>query len=69
MWPRMQVFDLGDHRPDEVLEQVWENFDKEDDSQKYRDRLRLVAAGGDGTVAWILQVRFALCVLNTFVLL
>ena len=57
---RLQVFDLAEYRPDEVLEKVWANFENDEDAQAYRDRLRLVAAGGDGTVAWVLQVCLSL---------
>ena len=55
----MQVFDLGQFRPDQVLEKVWANFEKDGDAAAlaYRGRMRIIAAGGDGTVAWVLQVR------------
>jgi Diacylglycerol kinase catalytic domain len=66
----MQVFDLAVHKPHEVLEMLWANFAKyeKQESEEHkgdgsksvaalRERLRVVAAGGDGTVAWVLQVR------------
>ena len=61
----LQVFDLSRHKPAHVLETIWANFaeHEDEDAEKVgalRERLRVVAAGGDGTVAWILQVRATL---------
>eukprot|EP00892_Ulva_mutabilis_P011273 jgi/Ulvmu1/8518/UM044_0052.1 len=55
-----QVFDLGTHKPDGVLRQVYANLDKiaaarPQDALHMRQQLRIVACGGDGTVAWVLQ--------------
>jgi hypothetical protein len=59
----MQVFDLGKHKPDEVIGTLWRNFENpeapSEEARAIRARLRIVAAGGDGTVAWVLQVRAA----------
>jgi hypothetical protein len=56
----VQVLDLGETPPDKALEKIWENFDAQaahnPSSYQVRERLRLIAAGGDGTVAWVLQV-------------
>ena len=59
-----QVFDLGKHRPDQVLEAIWKNFGEHESRdparvKALRERLRIVVAGGDGTVGWTLQVRAA----------
>ena len=55
----VQVFELEKHRPDKVLKQLWANFDElgSTDAQHLRSNLRILTAGGDGTVAWVLQVR------------
>ncbi len=54
-----QVYDLQDHRPGPVLQRIWANLDAataagDPRADYYRRNLRILAAGGDGTVAWIL---------------
>jgi Diacylglycerol kinase catalytic domain len=57
----MQVFDLGKYKPDQVLTRLWQNFDEatgsQEEAQHLKANLRIITAGGDGTVAWVLQVR------------
>jgi len=55
-----QVFELADHRPDRVLRAVWQNLQQrvargDGAAIALRDRLVILAAGGDGTVAWVLK--------------
>ncbi|KAF5833126.1 ATP-NAD kinase-like domain-containing protein [Dunaliella salina] len=56
---RAQVFDISEHRPDVVLKKMWSNFQSAEnagdkDATYYRQRLRIIVAGGDGTIAWVL---------------
>lgn len=56
---RDQVYDLHDCRPADVLRCIWENLadaEESGDSRAayFRSSLRILAAGGDGTVAWLL---------------
>lgn len=56
----LQVFLLPKQKPDEVLKKLWGNLHaamKEGDHQAEQalQSLRLIAAGGDGTISWILQ--------------
>ena len=49
----------ADCRPAIVLRKLWDNFDKaiaagDTRAAHYKSALRVLAAGGDGTVAWIL---------------
>mmetsp|Transcript_9143 Transcript_9143/g.19598 ORF Transcript_9143/g.19598 Transcript_9143/m.19598 type:complete len:507 (+) Transcript_9143:45-1565(+) len=58
---RAQVFDLAKYRPDKVLKKLWENLDNatqngDTKAAQYRANLRILVAGGDGTIAWVLGV-------------
>lgn len=55
-----QVFELADHSPEHVLKAVWKNLQErvsrgDGAAIALRDRLVVLAAGGDGTVAWVLK--------------
>uniref|UniRef100_A0A1D1XT72 diacylglycerol kinase (ATP) n=1 Tax=Anthurium amnicola TaxID=1678845 RepID=A0A1D1XT72_9ARAE len=56
-----QVFDLGEEPPDTVLHRVYGNLEKlkhdgDTFATEIETRLRLIAAGGDGTAGWLLGV-------------
>lgn len=57
---KAQVFDLSQYRPNKVLQKIWDNFAEAEaagdpNAKYYRDNLRILAAGGDGTVAWLMK--------------
>jgi diacylglycerol kinase (ATP) len=54
-----QVFDVTETRPGEVLETFWLNLkraesDGDGDARYVRQNVRILVAGGDGTVTWVL---------------
>ncbi|EPS67401.1 hypothetical protein M569_07374, partial [Genlisea aurea] len=58
---RNQVFDLAEKTPEKVLYQIYFNLEKhkkngDNVSAEIMSRLRIIVAGGDGTVGWILGV-------------
>ena len=51
------MFDLSKHKPRKVLSGMWANFDAAEAAgdlaaRIYQSRLRILVAGGDGTIAW-----------------
>ncbi|GAX75477.1 hypothetical protein CEUSTIGMA_g2920.t1 [Chlamydomonas eustigma] len=56
---RAQVFDLSTSKPRDVLTKMWANFDAAEAAgdhaaRVYQKRLRILVAGGDGTIAWVM---------------
>ncbi len=54
----MQVFDLSSNKPRDVLLKMWANFEAAEaagdiEARIYQSRLRILVAGGDGTIAWL----------------
>nr|CAD1841174.1 unnamed protein product [Ananas comosus var. bracteatus] len=57
----VQVFDVGKDAPDKVLHNLYRNFKRlksngDNLAAEIEGRLRLIVAGGDGTISWLLGV-------------
>ncbi|KAM5580860.1 hypothetical protein ABKV19_010189 [Rosa sericea] len=56
-----QVFDVGEEAPDKVLRRIYVNLETlrrngDGFATKIQEKLRIIAAGGDGTAGWLLGV-------------